>query len=465
MLKVRSTGDVGVASEPEPQNDDPLLRFAMLSVYYASLGRQFEIRGAPSVLLPPQVRPLELGDALDLLSASPSRLREALWLVVRGVRWQGLPSIRTESYPSELVRYLRPGSLEIFAQLRRQYRQDANVFAAALVACRDDFRSQFTELCGVWAKEAEKRPGGFSAVTDLLIGMPGSNYLERMIPDAEWAAARGELDRLESDVGLNVYDFVEELADAAAFQQFCADYLLERPPATSLTVFPVSSVIRQDSRTLVTNATVTTLVRGDFDALSRVADPQRWSSSSDVIRRARYVADAFERVPLTVDQRPTVGAGFEGTRLLDEKAVLSWGKQDDQQGHFTNVLNIQHAVGGPEHKPQSIEVRFSLRRSIDSGVLWDRRAGGLQLNQGYLKVRPVGPDAWRVTTRKVLRFSDRTPGVGGRDWFDFGQMLNYLAPAALTWWVESETYSLADPAPTGAGSQPAPEPAYDEGVP
>lgn len=451
---MRNADDVGVAGSPA-QDDDPLLRFAMLSVYYASLGRQFEIRGAPSVLLPPQVRPLELGVALDLLSASPVRLREALWLIVRGTRPLRVPGERGETYPPELEQHVAPGSLRQLRRLRREYRSGANVFAAALVACRDGSSRQFDALTGVLREETSSQRPGFSAVTGLMLGRTAPEYLAQVASsDQQRARARSQLERLEGDVGLNLYDFVEELADAAAFQQFGQDHLLHPVPAgSSLTVFPVSSVIRQDSRTLLTTATVTTLVQGDFDTLCRVADPQAWSTSSDVIREARYVGDAFDLSPADEGSLPSIGAGFSGTRLLYENAELSWGDNADQQGAFRNVLNIKHRVRGRNNDEveKSIDVRFSLHRSIDSAVLWDRRAGGLQLNQGYLKVRSLGGGAWRVTSRKVIRFSDRTPLVGGRGWLDFGQMLNYLAPAALTWWVESETYSMSDTTRPEAG--------------
>lgn len=452
---MRNTDDVGVAGSPAAL-DDPLLRFAMLSVYHATLGRQFEIRGAPSVLLPPQVRPLELGAALDLLSRSPVRLREALWLVVRGARTQRVPGEPVGSWPAELEQHVPSGSLVQLRRLRREYRSGANVFAAALVACRDGYSQQFDALTRVLAEETGARRPGFSTVTALMLGRTAPEYLAQVASsDQQRRRARTQLERLEGDVGLNLYDFVEELADAAAFQQFAQDYLLEPSPgAGSLTVFPVSSVIRQDSRTLLTNATVTTLVQGDFATLCTVADPQMWSRSSDVIRVAQYVADAFDLSPVHEEAIPPVGTGFPGTRLLNEKAELSWGENDDQQGVFRNVLNIRHRVrgGDDDEAEHSVEVRFSLHRSIESAVLWDHRAGGLQLNQGYLKIRGLGQNTWRVTTRKVLRFSDRTPGVGGRSWFDLGQMLNYLAPAALTWWVESETYSMSDTARPEKGS-------------
>lgn len=466
---VRSTDEGGGDGSLAEVDDDPRLRFAMLSVYYASLGRQFEIRGAPSVLLPPQVRPLDLATALDQLSVSPLRLREALWLIARGVRAQGLPSERLERYPTEFTNCFQPGSLDQFRRLRREYHAGANVFAAALVACRDGFADQFDALTAVLAEETKQRPRGFSAVTDLMMGMSAPDYLGQVASSEERRdAAHKQVQRLESDVGLNLYDFVEELADAAAFEQFSRDYLLDPPPRRApLTVFPVSSVIRQDTKTLQTNATVTTLVRGDFETLRRVVDPQSWSRSSDVIQVARYVSDAFDLRPVEQHLLPEVGAGFAGFRLLDEKAVLSWGEHNDQQGRFTNVLNIHHVVGdtGPEDPNRFVDVRFSLRRSIESAVLWDRRAGGLQLNQGYLKVRALGRDAWRVTSRKVIRFSDRTPSVGGQGWLDFGQLLNYLAPAALTWWVESETYSMGDTTPAGAGPPTATRSAPSEAVP
>jgi hypothetical protein len=61
------------------------LRLAMVSVYYHTVGRQFEIRGAPSVMLPPEVRPMSLEGALAVLAPSPTRLREALWQTVQSV--------------------------------------------------------------------------------------------------------------------------------------------------------------------------------------------------------------------------------------------------------------------------------------------------------------------------------------------------------------------------------------------
>ena len=44
-------------------------------------------------------------------------------------------------------------------------------------------------------------------------------------------------------------------------------------------MLPVSSVIVQDTATLRTTATVTTLVTGAFDQLLVATDPRRWDQS------------------------------------------------------------------------------------------------------------------------------------------------------------------------------------------
>ena len=41
---------------------------------------------------------------------------------------------------------------------------------------------------------------------------------------------------------------------------------------------------------------------------------------------------------------------------------------------------------------------------------------------------------------RVLRFSDRTPYASAPGLLDFGQLLNYLVPAAVTLWLETDFY-------------------------
>jgi hypothetical protein len=254
--------------------------------------------------------------------------------------------------------------------------------------------------------------------------------------------ASKEITKLEDEIGLNIYDFVEEFADAVAFIDFTTQSNLW-PAERGATVYPVSSVIRQDSMTLTTTATVTTLIRGEFDTLRRAIDPQCWPWCSDVIQEAQCVQDAFALDWAPQEHPIHYGKGWAEARFLEEKAVISWGRDANQQASFHNVLNIDKF--SIREDDESIELDFSLSRSIRSRILWDERAGGILINEGYIKARRVAAGVWRVTSRKILRFSDRTPISSRPESLDLGQMLNYLAPAAVMLWLESEMYSTECP--------------------
>lgn len=425
--------------------DETALRFAMLSVYYRALRIQLENRGAPAIFLPPEVRPLGLAEALDTLRQWPSRLRDAVWRLVRVVP---VPRHRVGKllprYPRELLDVISRDQLAYLDDRRRAYREGAHLFAAALVACADEQWEPLEELQGLMRDQVENGPtevAEFSAATETMLGQPAQEFLTTLSKAENRATAASQLAKLEDEVGLSLYTFVEEFADAVAFVDFTDTFDLWSGGGGA-TVYPVSSVIRQDSSTLTTTATVTTLVRTDFQNLCRATDPQCWPRCSDVIRATRFVQDPFTCEPLPRDRIPPMGEGWSGVRLLEEWAALSWGPDPNQQGAFHNVLRANYSV---REDRSTADLEFSLSRSIDSRILWDERAGGIQINEGYLKVRPVTDDRWRVTSRKVLRFSDRTPFSSGPGWLDLGQMLNYLAPGALNWWLESEMYSTGCP--------------------
>jgi hypothetical protein len=412
-----------------------------MSVYHVSAGREFELHGAPSVLLPPEVRPLDLAEALEILKNTPE-FRGALWRLIRAVPVAGRRNGAASSsavaagYPGELVDLLGADLLCTIDDTRRSYRRGAHLFVDALEAFADDDRHELERaLKALEASRSTRRDGlSFSDnVTQSTMGHAPDVVLHLLAED-DWDRTAEGLRRLERDVGLDLNVFVRDMADAVAMLECGFD---DTKAAT--TVYPVSSVIRQDSRTLTTTATVTTLVRGDFDVLRRAVDPQGWALASDVISRARYISDPFTLSPLA--EPPEPGSGSGARMLLEEDATMSWGANGDRQNSFHNVLRIdQHWVN---EQRRDIEVRFSLSRSIRSRVMWDERAGGIVVNDGYLKVRHVVDDRWRVTSRKRLRFSDRTPYRHGLGWRDLGQALNFLTPAALSWWMESEAYSLA----------------------
>jgi hypothetical protein len=450
---------------PDPQDDvgEAIrdVRPAMMSVYYHSLGRELELRGAPAVMLPPEARPMPLEDALAILEkASPAKLRSAMWTLFRGAPPPRLgedPATLPRRYPRPLrdvaVRY---GDLAEFDRRRARYRAGAHLFAAALVAFAQKQYRDFEALTKLFDPKGNgggdrEMTYGFSeatAATGVLGGSSAQEYLLRLAEtvDAEREERSRELVSLEWEVGLGLYTFMEEFADAVTFLEWWS------PPRDEVNVHPASSVTVQDASTLTTRVTVSSLVStrpggtgaaGDDDmfwCLATAIDPQCWSRCSDVFRRTEYIDDAFRIAPESADRRlDRVGEGFEGSRLLLEGVHLAWAGDEARSASFENILNIDEFRVDPDAR--TIDLRFSLHRSIGSRVLWDERAGGILVDEGFIKARPIAPGLWRVTSRKVLRFSDRTPYSGETGWFDFGQMLNYLAPATISWWMETEMYS------------------------
>jgi hypothetical protein len=443
------------AGHPTPA-DQSALRSAMLSVYYRSLGRQLELRGAPAALLPADVRPLGLAEALEVLRPSPVRFRDAVWRLVRAVPAGSRGDSRVERrYPVELMDVVGRGELEFLDERRGAYRRGGHLFGAALVACADGQWADFRALTRLLDKQtgADSDALHFDRATHRTLGQTAVELLGTLAKPANRERSSRQVAMIEDEVGLNIYDFVADFADAAAFVDFTEN---ARLPVHSggATVYPVSTVISQDSATLTTTATVTTVIRADFATIARAIDPLCWPLCSDVIKSAGYVEDSFGLAPLAAADTPPIGQGCPGCRpigstcaggglLLEERAGISWGADLNQQGSFHNVLRIHpYSVRADLG---TVDLHFSLGRSVRSRVLWDERAGGLLLDHGYVKVRPLADNHWRVTSRKILKFSDRTPYANGPGWLDVGQMLNYLAPAALSWWLESEMYSAACP--------------------
>lgn len=435
--------DEAVAEDPAVAGaSDAAVKSAMLSVYYASIGDQFDVSGAPSAFVPPEVAPQPLADALRVLSSDPDKLEQALWQIVRNTPIRQADAERSR-YRPEVVRYLSEADQDVLDRRRSVYRTGASLVAACLRACHHDDKDLLNALIKAADDPTIVSNEGFRRVVELLYAVQPDRFLEHLqtiATDARrWEQERELIDAIEREVGLGIVTYVERLAATAAYESFLRNPgRLEQPTDEPLTIFPVASVIRQSTSQLWTSATVTTLARGPVDGLLYATEPDRWQDGSDVIKESRYVADPFTLEPAhgQVDR----DGNLQG--LLYEVASMAWGQDPTQQATFRNVLNVSRTVHRNGADRPTIDVRFSLRRSISSDVLWDTRTGGITLNEGFLKVVPLGDQRWRVTSRKLLRFSDRTPNSGVNGWTDFGQMLNYLAPAALSWWVDTETYSL-----------------------
>jgi hypothetical protein len=414
-------------------DEEAHLRHAMLSAYCHALGKQLILRDqdAPAVQLLPEVRLLTLAEALETLRRWPDWLRHAVWRLVRAVPVARLPDDRVDRrYPSELLDIVRHDQLAELDERRRTCRAGAQLFAAALVTGADRCWDELDDRHRLLDGQADGSPLGHTA-RELLAAMLRSQ--DRTV--GQQVAA------LEDEVGLTISELAEALADAVAFTDFAAASGLWPAGPGSSTIQPVASVARQDAGTLTTTATATILVQGDLDTLGRAIDPRSWPLSSDVIQTTRYVGDAFALDPLPVEQLPPIGKGWDGSRLLEETAAISWRRDAGQQAWFHNVLRIDRFT--VDHGLGTIDLEFSLSRSIGSKVLWDERAGGILLDEGYLKVRPLGGNCWRVTGRKTLKFGDRTPHARAPVWSGLGQLLNLVAPATLIRWLETDMFHVA----------------------
>lgn len=427
-----------LAPSPLSERARAEVRQAMLSVYYHSLGKQLELRGAPSVILPSQIRPLRLEEALDILKGTLS-YREAAWRLIRGLPFNRFAKDSRGVFPQELTRLLGLETLHRVDELRREYRAGAQLLVAALAACAESDWHQAQALVKlIEASGADRKDAfGISYVMEVALGLRAPDMIGQL-RGLDGRAER-QLQLLEDEVGLDLLTFVTELADAVAFVD-AAQEMEGLGAARGSRVYPVSSMIRQDSGSLTTMSTVTTLVTTEFDKLVTALDPRNWARGSGVIRSTGFLRDPFNVETLPEEEIPPIGAGIESPALLHEDVHLTWGGGRGQEARFENVLWIDRYRVDQEAKTISIE--FSLCRSVNSTVMWDTRPGGILLDQGYVKVRPLPGGRWRVTRRKVLRFGDRTPPEFDGGWLDFGQALNHLAPAGLCWWLESETYNL-----------------------
>jgi hypothetical protein len=452
-----TTKTLGARAESGDEKDQAALRYAMLSVYYRSLGSQLESRGAPVMAVPPEVRPLPLDEALDRLKGSDDRLWDAYWRIVRSVPVVGWKERRLERrYPWALFALRGRDEIEYLDNLRQKACSTAHLLAAALAACAEERWDEAKALADMLEAKSGGAAQEITDTTESTLGLPAHEFVRWLAtPPKSQANSEGDLGlradqlrKLPAEVGLNLNDFVSDFLDTVAFARFKTE--CEAPDS----VLTSSCIVRQDTSTLTTTATVTALVESDFDVLARVLDPLGWPRCSDVILDTQYLTDPFDLT--TKLEKGTLGRGFKSRepQFLYEQVGVTWGDDRVQTGEFQNVLVIDPFKVDADCR--TITIRYRLCWSIDSRILWDQRAGGILIDEGYILVRPVGDERLRMTARKVLKFSDRTPYSNAPGWLDFGQMLNFLAPASVTWWLETELYSsqcMRDEAKKNAAAQ------------
>ena len=456
---------------PTDQQD---LKAALLSVYYHSLGRQLEMRGAPTVLLPPAVRPIPLQLALDIvrdqaIDAGRQKTKrrpgdpvdceqEVLWAMLRSAPPPPIPSPspkllgrRYTALTSEPLNRRYAAPLRWFAEklgfdlreyddTRATYRAESGVFAAALMAYA---RGQFAGIKPVIVAQGDEQ--GFDQAVIKHGAFGGESPRDYLLRVAGSKQVQKELARIQDDIGLTLQALVNDFADCLAFLE-----VLGQQGDDGYRIYPTSSVVVQDSHNLTTKVTVTTLVRAtSAEEIRKTLDPQNWQKFSDAFRVVRYVEDTATGFKEVADN-PDTGAWGDVDKKgkpcpremkLREVVQVPSGLSSTVIAEFENILRITLSQGKLGKDDGSADLTYSLYRSCTSRYLWDERPGGILLDQGFIKVRPLGDETWRVTVRKILRFADRTPASWADTPLQFGQSLNYLAPAALSWWLQSDMYN------------------------
>jgi hypothetical protein len=217
----------------------------------------------------------------------------------------------------------------------------------------------------------------------------------------------------------------------------------------------LGTAITYETSTLVTRVEVTFLVAPtDFGALSRALDPRNWPAiSPDFFPQAYKVellngrpvfdGDTPKRDPVIDHAHPNGGVSWAGHFY----EVYQWNWNETTLSAFRNLLHVSYAVG-----TDTVKMAFSLSRSLESTMGFDRLGGGIDVDDGGTDAipwdkngkRPWTPSAsspvptwWKVTCSKRLRFTDRTDSsIGIERPFDMGQILNYLTPALVAMFLE-----------------------------
>jgi hypothetical protein len=446
------------------------IRAAMQSVYQRSLGQRFVTSAALGLMLPTSVAPMSLERALNILAGSTTRLLEAVWTIARAlgpaaIDYHGDPKVGLHRYPAAVLDVLgerERGYLARFERVRDDYCREAELFAAAIVAvaAKDDCWKRFDDICREYFgrrgdADAGARPSGkLDMALDALLGSDANHgfsvaeYLEaelhRPPKGSKPKPCLGELRRFEREVRIGLTEYLRQFADSVAFAD---SFRLRHRHGGTL---PAASITVQDAGNLMTRVTVTALVTAKrFGVVRDGLDPQSWSACSDVFLATEYVEGPYDLRPVQV----ALGDPGPAPRLLLEDVVFLWGDEGQALGASTNVLSMDRldfsdpTSGGDDDADvaamldrRTIDVEFSLSRSIESRLLWDVRAGGVIVDDGDMRVRSVDVDLWRVTSHKTLLYADRQPYATGAG-ATFGQTLNILAPATLCWWMESEMFS------------------------
>ncbi|WNG56108.1 hypothetical protein F0U59_16070 [Archangium gephyra] len=384
--------------------------------YRASLFSVFlhtDPRGDASLALPPEMQPLPLSKAIDLIHQLPGGLTEEALATAQFKLASAVVVEQRDEFIPHLANLL---GIEV---------GDPTAFRRALIASIKD----------TMPGEIQVRPLSHDDVRNFVYRDLANTTLTETPSPTEQAPVvpltyptyptreKGLRKALLRVMGLT--------AEAPAPPEAQARFAVEAAPL--LAQKPESTV---DLNTLVTTVDIPSESRCDFGLLARTLDPRSWGPSPfwPECFQVQPTSDnrAFEPVPTALE--PLRGTEWHG--VLFEHVEWNW--NTFRVASFRNFLNIDYVVKEPE---QTIDMRFSLFSCEGSELFVVSFDRGIDVDVGFQTVAPIpnplpGGARFRLQTVKNIRYSDlldrRTPSLAP---LGSGQILSFLAPVVVGLWM------------------------------
>lgn len=203
-----------------------------------------------------------------------------------------------------------------------------------------------------------------------------------------------------------------------------------------------------DGRTWETTVAASARVPRPIAELAEVLDPRNWNRCGTTFKDIAIVqwntsTSKWER-PNPPILLPGKGQSWSTSRPgphtpergLFEHVQIGQSASGQFIAEFQNVLNIDFVVSLTGASADKIEVTYSLNTPLEGMVFGQPIGGGLINDEGYARAirDATSPMTWsRVEMQKTVQFVDLTPAGGT---YDFGELLNYMAPGMLCLWLE-----------------------------
>jgi hypothetical protein len=380
-------------------------RASLLSVFMHT-----DPRGDASLALPPEMQPLPLSKAIDLIHQLPGgRTPEAMATAEFKLTSAVLVEQRDEFIPA-------------LAQLLGMEVGDPAAFRRGLT------QSITERTPGI-----QGRPLNYDDIRNFVYGelarTPLAEPPEQQAPVAPLAyppyptREKGLRKVLLDVLGLTARA-PPSLEAQARFAEEAAQLRAQKPESTV------------DLETLVTTVDIPSESRCDFELLALTLDPRSWGPSP-------FWPECFQ-VDLSPNGREFVPfpPALASPRGTDWKGFLfehvEWNWNTLRVASFRNFLNIKYVVKKPEQK---IDMRFSLFSCEGSELFVLSFDRGIDVDAGFQTVEPLrnpppGGARFKLQTVKNIRYSDlldrRTPSLAP---LGSGQILSHLAPVVVGLWM------------------------------